>query len=136
MIGLGDDGPFPLFEIARVHVRVLPEPVEAVLVLAAENGSEIALAAVPTGLVLPGPGEPSTWGAALISELAACAGIEPAGLDVRHLDRVLAGRRIRARLLQREGGETYLIAVGETSIRNTGTAPRNSRRSPTQDQRP
>jgi hypothetical protein len=40
----------------------------------------------------------------------AAVGLDPAGLDVRHLDRLLSGRKVGARLIESDG-ETHLIAV-------------------------
>ena len=101
--------------ITGVRVMALPEPIRVHLTVTDADGAETALEPLRTGPVLPGAAGPSTWSEALLSELTALCGIDPAGLDVRHLPRLLQGEPVRIFTIRAAGGETVLVGVAPPS---------------------
>ena len=97
--------------IESVRIMTLPEPIRVYLSVTDEDGEETALAPIRTGALLPGPSGPSTWAEAILSELTACVGPDPAGLDVRHLPRLLTGAEVRIRTIKTVDGSHVLIGV-------------------------
>ena len=87
VIGLNPESPpWRLYVVERVRSMVLPPPARVRLTLTAEDGETLDLEPLETRLELPGPVGPATWREAVLAELTAACGVDPAGLDIRRLD--------------------------------------------------
>jgi hypothetical protein len=110
VIGLNPEAPpWRRYVVERVRVLILPPPVRVRLTLITEAGQPLDLEPLEARLELPGPAGPSTsWQEAVLAELTAACGIDPEGLDIRHLDRMLECKTVEAKVLEIDGGHALV----------------------------